>query len=47
MRRPNVNVYATNRGGIIRAPHAADKCAPKSSVIKGDDLRVAAKKQSL
>ena len=29
------NRYATNQGGIIKAP----KTAPKSTVVKGADLR--------
>ena len=33
------NVYATNEGGIIKAPKAV-KDSPKSTVIKGNDLRV-------
>lgn len=33
------NVYATNAGGIIKAPNKV-KNQPKASVVKGDDLRV-------
>lgn len=32
------NRYATNQGGIIKAPKPV-KDAPKSTVIKGNDLR--------
>lgn len=33
------NVYATNAGGIIKAPNKV-KNQPKASVVKGNDLRV-------
>ena len=33
------NVYATNQGGIIKAPNAV-KDSPKSTVTKGNGLRV-------
>lgn len=33
------NPYATNAGGAIKAPKTADKNPPKSTVIKGNDLR--------
>lgn len=32
------NRYATNQSGPIKAPHAV-KDSPKSTVIKGNDLR--------
>ena len=32
------NRYATNQGGAIKAPKAV-KDSPKSTVIKGNDLR--------
>lgn len=34
------NPYATNAGGIIKAPNNPGKDSPKSSVVKGNDLRV-------
>ena len=34
------NPYATNKGGIINAPKNTGKDSPKSSVVKGNDLRV-------
>lgn len=32
------NRYATNQGGVIKAPNTV-KDSPKSTVIKGNDLR--------
>ena len=32
------NRYATNQGGIIKAPNAP-KDSPQSTVVKGNDLR--------
>ena len=32
------NRFATNQGGIIKAPNAV-KDSPKSTVVKGSDLR--------
>lgn len=32
------NRYATNQGGIIKAPNTV-KDSPKSTVVKGNDLR--------
>lgn len=32
------NVYATNSAGVIKAPNAV-KDQPKSTVVKGNDLR--------
>lgn len=32
------NRYATNKGGIIKAPHPV-KDSPKSTIVKGSDLR--------
>lgn len=37
------NPYATNKGGVIKAPNAVGKDSPKSTVIKGNDLRVGKK----
>lgn len=39
------NPYATNKGGVIKAPHSQSKDSPKSTVTKGDDLRVGTKKR--
>lgn len=36
------NRYATNAGGIIKAPHAV-KDQPKATVVKGGDLRTGKK----
>lgn len=36
------NRYATNEGGIIKAPKSL-KDKPKATVVKGDDLRCAKK----
>lgn len=33
------NRYATNKGGIIKAPNNTRKDSPKSDVVKGKDLR--------
>ena len=33
------NVYATNKGGVIKAPNSQSKDSPKATVTKGDDLR--------
>ena len=35
--------YATNKGGVIKAPNTVGKDSPKSTVIKGNDLRVGKK----
>lgn len=32
------NRYATNQGGVIKAPNTV-KDSPKSTVVKGSDLR--------
>ncbi len=37
------NPYATNNGGIIKAPKPV-KNAPKATVVKGSDLRDGKKK---
>ena len=31
--------YATNKGGIIKAPRPVSKGDPKATVVKGTDLR--------
>ena len=31
--------YATNKGGVIKAPRPVAKDDPKSTVVKGGDLR--------
>ena len=33
------NPYATNAGGMIKAPKTVDKNPPKATVVKGNDLR--------
>lgn len=33
------NRFATNKGGVIRAPKPVTKDEPKSTVVKGSDLR--------
>jgi len=33
------NRFATNKGGIINAPKSTTKDSPKSTVVKGNDLR--------
>ena len=38
------NKFATNKGGVIRAPHSVGKDSPKSKVVKGADLRNGTKK---
>ena len=38
------NNFATNKGGIIRTPKNVSKDSPKSTVVKGNDLRTGSKK---
>ena len=38
------NPFATNKGGIIKAPKAAGKDSPKAVVTRGTDLRAGKKK---
>lgn len=38
------NKYATNSGGIIKAPKNTSKDQPKATVTKGSDLRNGKKK---
>ncbi len=38
------NPYATNAGGVIKAPKKPAKNSPKATVVKGDDLRNGTKK---
>lgn len=33
------NRFATNKGGVIKAPKPVTKGDPKSTVVKGSDLR--------
>ena len=33
------NPYATNKGGMIKAPKTPAKDSPKATVVKGNDLR--------
>lgn len=35
------NRFATNKGGIIKAPKSVGSDSPKSTVVKGNDLRSA------
>lgn len=37
------NRYATNQGGVIKAPKSVTD-SPKATVVKGNDLRVGTKK---
>jgi hypothetical protein len=37
------NPYATNQGGVIKAPNTVNN-SPKATVVKGKDLRVGSKK---
>ena len=39
MKETKGNRFATNQGGVIRAPKSTTKDSPKSTVVKGDDLR--------
>lgn len=34
------NPYASNKGGVIKAPRNPEKDSPKATVVKGNDLRV-------
>lgn len=38
------NKFATNKGGVIKAPKATGKGDPKATVTKGNDLRNGTKK---
>lgn len=38
------NKFATNGGGVIKAPKPVSKGSPKSTVVKGSDLRNGTKK---
>lgn len=38
------NRYATNKGGIIKAPNNVRADSPKATVVKGSDLRDGKKK---
>lgn len=33
------NRFATNKGGIIKAPKSVGTDSPKSTIVKGSDLR--------
>lgn len=33
------NRFATNKGGVIRAPKSVGSDSPKATVVKGNDLR--------
>ena len=39
---PKENKFATNAGGVIKSPKPKDQ--PKSTVVKGEDLRNGTKK---
>ena len=43
MKKGCKNDYATNTGGMIKAPKPVTKDEPKSTVTKGNDLRVGKK----
>lgn len=45
MKNNKGNPYATNSGGIIKAPKNVGADSPKSTVVKGNDLRVGTKKR--
>lgn len=38
------NKFATNKGGVIKAPKPVGKDSVKSTVVKGNDLRDGTKK---
>ena len=38
------NRFATNKGGVIKAPNPTAKGDPKATVTKGNDLRTGTKK---
>lgn len=38
--KKGANTYATNKGGMIKAPKPVAKDEPKSTVKKGNDLRI-------
>ena len=40
MKNKEKSVYATNKGGYIKAPTSVSKGDPKATVKKGNDLRV-------
>ena len=40
MKGNKTNPYATNAGGAIKAPKSVGNASPKSTVVKGNDLRV-------
>ena len=44
MKNVKNNPYATNKGGVIKAPKPQGKDSPKSTVVKGDDLRCGKRK---
>ncbi|MCD8309484.1 MAG: hypothetical protein LUD19_06490 [Clostridia bacterium] len=37
--KPGNSNFATNKGGIIKAPKSVGSDSPKSTVVKGNDLR--------
>lgn len=43
MKNKQGNPYATNKGGMIKAPKNPAKDSPKATVTKGNDLRVGKK----
>lgn len=42
--KPCDNRYATNKGGIIKAPKPVNTDSPKAITTKGNDLRTGKKK---
>ena len=40
MKNKERSVYATNKGGYIKAPSSVSNNEPKATVKKGNDLRV-------
>ncbi len=45
MKHKGNNPYATNAGGVIKAPKNPAKDSPKATVTKGNDLRDAKNKK--
>lgn len=41
--KKETNAYATNKGGYIKAKNSQTKDEPKSTVTKGNDLRIGKK----
>lgn len=43
MKKGTASGYATNKGGMIKAPKPVTKDEPKTTVTRGNDLRVGKK----